>query len=537
MRIKRLLVVLWATLTAFGFVTAQTDLARAGQIEDALRAAVNEVALGVDLPGGTAHLAARQFVIGLYAERDFRPVWTGPAADELFGELNRGLAQGFQPADFNLPALYAMQDAAASGDPVAVAWFDIAASDAAARLAHHVIYGKVDPEKLNPEWNFGRQMLQMNPSVLFNIYADGAGFAALMHDVSLRAPQYGALVDALGRYRAIAAAGGWLPIPEGDVLKPGMTDPRVPLLRARLEAEGIAAQSDAGDPARYEGAIVEAVKQFQASHGLEDDGVIGAKTFGALNVPAEDRVDQLRISLERARWLMRGLDERFVLVNIAGARTYFVEQGKVVWTTRSVTGAEYRQTPVFRDEIRYLEVNPTWTVPQSILRQDKLPLIRKDIGYLARNNYSVVNSNGDRLDPASVDWSSDNPGVTLVQAPGPDNALGRIKFMFPNKYSVYLHDTNNPELFQRNERNLSSGCIRLEDPFGLADRLMAGAPDWSRERLQATLDSGMTTRINLPEPVPVLLTYWTAWVENGEVQFREDLYGRDAPILAALNRN
>ena len=202
----------------------------------------------------------------------------------------------------------------------------------------------------------------------------------------------------------------------------------------------------------------------------------------------------------------------------------------------TITGSAYRKTPVFRDEIEYMEFNPTWTVPASIFRKDKLSRIRKDPAYLARNNYVVRNKDGQTIPANAVNWGAKNPAVTLVQQPGPDNALGLVKFMFPNKYAVYLHDTNDRSLFDRNERNLSSGCVRLEYPFEFASLLMEGEPDWSRQKMQSILDSGKTTRVNLPEPMPVLLTYWTAWVEDGAVHFREDPYERDARILAALDR-
>ena len=175
-----------------------------------------------------------------------------------------------------------------------------------------------------------------------------------------------------------------------------------------------------------------------------------------------------------------------------------------------------------------------WEIPKN--REDKLPAIRRDRSYLARGGYSVRRlSDGRKVPPSAVNWAARNPGVTLVQRPGPGNALGRIKFMFPNQYAVYLHDTNDRSLFERNERNLSSGCIRIENPFELANLLMADDPDWSSARLDDVLAGGRTTRINLPKPMPVLLTYWTAWVQDGEVQFREDIYERDAAVLAALN--
>lgn len=333
-------------------------------------------------------------------------------------------------------------------------------------------------------------------------------------------------------------------MPDQTVLKPGMSDPAIAILRQRLANEGVlnAGQilpeaTDGEDPAlMYDENLLTDVQDFQVRHGLEADGVIGGRTFASLNRTAKDRVDQLRVSLERGRWLMRDLEDEYVLVNIAGARTYLVKADGTVWTTRSVTGSQYRKTPVFRDEIKYMEFNPTWTVPNSIFRKDKLARIRQDPGYLTRNNYIVRTRDGSTVPAVSVNWSANNPAVTLVQQPGPNNALGLVKFMFPNDHAVYLHDTNDKSLFGRNERNLSSGCVRLEQPFEFASLLMEGDPDWSYQKMQAILDGKKTTRVNLPAPIPVLLTYWTAWVEDDAVQFREDPYGRDGPILLALDR-
>lgn len=323
-----------------------------------------------------------------------------------------------------------------------------------------------------------------------------------------------------------------------------MTEPAVAVLRQRLAAEdalhageNLVPSESGTDPLWvYDDNLAQDVKAFQSRHGLEADGVIGAKTFVSLNRTVQDRMNQIRLSLERGRWLFRGQEDEFVLVNIAGARTYFAKADGSVWTTRSITGSQYRKTPVFRDEIKYMEFNPTWTVPASIFRKDKLSVIRNDPSYLERNNYIVRNQNGETIPASSVNWGASNPGVTLVQTPGPRNALGLVKFMFPNEYAVYLHDTNDRSLFESSERNLSSGCVRVENPFDLATLLMESDPEWNTAQMQAIIDSGKTTRVELPKPMPVLLTYWTAWVEGGEVHFREDPYERDAKILTALDR-
>lgn len=515
----------------------------AGPVEDEIKRLLSSFNTGDADLFGDAKLDTAIMMPRFYEQRGHTTGWYGTGNEQqLFTELNRGVEQGFRPTDFNLPLLYELQDTAKLGEPSDIAAFDLVATDAAIKLIHHMVFGKVDPSKLDSSWNFSRPIIQSEPSAVLNEFLDGEGFSALMGRINLDVAQYRQLVDALKTYRDIEHRGGWASVPDGTVLKPGISDPAVAVLRERFLHEGVAQETafqtsaTTGSEDTYDDALVEAVKAFQTRHGLEADGVIGTRSFESLNRTASERVDQLRLSLERARWLMRDLADDFVLVNIAGARTYFIK-GDTVWTTRSVTGSAYRKTPVFRDDIQYMEFNPTWTVPASIFRKDKLPRIRENPGYLTRNNYTVVQSS-DRMpvNASSVNWASDNPGVTLVQQPGPSNALGRVKFMFPNEHAVYLHDTNQQDLFDRNERNLSSGCVRLEHPFEFASLLMEGQPDWSSERMNAILDSGKTTRIDLEKPIPVLLTYWTAWVEEGSVHFREDPYERDAPILDALNR-
>ncbi len=531
------------TLTAMLLVCPNLSIANqvSKQIEAFLVSSDNA---GSALPNSKS-LNAKVLVPRFYEERGFAPVWTrDELVDELFEELDGAIDQGFRPDDFKLDELRTALITSQGGDASDQAFFDILATDAAVKLVHHLVFGKVDPNALDDDWNFSKPVVQQDPATVLNQFLQGEGFSALIERIDIDNAQYAMLVDALSKYRAIASQGGWTKVPEDTVLKPEMVDPAVAKLRERLVAEGYAGAGASSDTSQdgknpawvYDDNLVELVKSFQGRHGLEADGVIGGKTFGSLNKPVEDRINKLRLSLERGRWLMREIDDEFVLVNIAGARTYMVKSDGTLWTTRSITGSAYRKTPVFRDEIEYMEFNPTWTVPASIFRKDKLSRIRQDPTYLSRNNYVVRNKDGQTIPANLVNWGAKNPGVTLVQQPGPDNALGLVKFMFPNKYAVYLHDTNDPSLFDRNERNLSSGCVRLEYPFEFASLLMEGEPDWSRQKMQSILDSGKTTRINLPEPMPVLLTYWTAWVEDGVVHFREDPYERDARILAALDR-
>ena len=313
-----------------------------------------------------------------------------------------------------------------------------------------------------------------------------------------------------------------------------MESPRVAALRARLAMTGdLEGPMEAVAPELFDAAVEEAVKRFQQRHGLDADGVVGRQTLAELNVPVEARIAQLRVNMERVRWIFRDLEPRFILVNIARYRVLLVENGEVVWSTRAVVGRPYRQTPLFRARMTYLEFNPTWTVPPTILREDLLPDIRRDPSVLQQRNMTVLDHQGRRVDPDTIDWSSTtarNFRYMIRQEPGPENALGQVKFMFPNQYHVYMHDTPARGLFRRAARGFSSGCIRLERPFELADILLAGT-QWDA----AAVASGRTRVVNLPQPITVLIIYGTAVPEDGRIHFADDIYRRDARLLAALD--
>lgn len=285
--------------------------------------------------------------------------------------------------------------------------------------------------------------------------------------------------------------------------------------------------------------LVAAVEAFQRRHGLQVDGIVGRATLAALNVPVAARIAQLRINLERLRWVFRDRAEEFVAVNIAAFQAVYVVQDEVRWRGRAVVGQPFRQTPIFKAELTHLVLNPTWTVPPTILRKDILPKLRQDVGYLRQRKLRVFDREGRSVDASMVDWQSVSVArfpYLLRQDAGPDNALGRIKFMFPNAHAVYLHDTPARALFDQAERTFSSGCIRIEDPLGLAELLLDEPQHWNRAGLAAALASGRTRRVDLPRTVPVMLLYLTAFPgSDGALNFRRDVYARDAAVLAALD--
>ncbi|HKE94274.1 MAG TPA: L,D-transpeptidase family protein [Povalibacter sp.] len=476
-----------------------------------------------------------------YSRREFRPAWTNArTAEQLLKALADSYDDGLDPADYHLPLLreLAAQVAAPASTATLKAQYDILLTEALLRLGYHLSFGKVDPESFDTQWNYGRTLAGMdvaqeieNAIAADNVYER---LAALRPTHSM----YVRLKQELARYRAIEKEGGWGILPSGAALKPGARDARVSALRTRMVRSGDLADATASDPQLYDAPLIAAVKQYQKRLGLEPDGAVGPGTIAQLNVPVADRITQLRVNLDRGRVLLHDLPQRFVVVNIAGYFVYLVQGNEVVWSARAQVGKAYRRTPIFRSTITYLVWNPTWTVPPGIIRNDILPAARRDPSSITRRGLKVLDGNGREVNPASIDWSrfsSGNIPYTLRQDPGPSNALGRVKLMFPNGYLVYLHDTPSQALFERAERAFSSGCVRVERATELA-RLVLDDPAWDQAAVDRVLASGRLQNVTLKNKVPVLLAYWTAWQDpQGLMNFRSDLYGQDGRWATALN--
>lgn len=352
-------------------------------------------------------------------------------------------------------------------------------------------------------------------------------------------PEYRRTAAALEELSRVARMGGWPLVGSGRLLRPGASDPRVPMLRSRL---GLPAIVEA-DSALYDPALVAAVKLFQKRHGLTCDGIVGRRTTATLDVSADARTEQLMLNLQRLHQLPPDRGPRYVLVNAAAGTLAMVDDDSVRIVMRAVVGRPDRQTPDFAGSITQLELNPTWTIPPRMARLDVLPLLRANPEYLREQNIRVFETwraDASELDPALIDWSAVQPETStyrLRQEPGPLNPLGGIKFLFDNPYSVLIHDTPNNGRFNSSARFHSSGCVRIEDPDALADFLLQGADEGFRAQIAAARSSDLPQQFDLPHPVPVYLVYWTAWVgEDGIVQFREDVYHRDSalPVIVAV---
>lgn len=521
--------------------------ARGGPVEDAIETRVQRLSQENDFAIGSARLAATAILPELYERREFRPAWSRPARVEtLLRILDDAALDGLDPRDYHASELRRLHDGDDSAG--AIADLDLLATDALVRLAYHLYLGKVDPERLDAHWNFPRILDREEAvTVLLRTLEEG-GAAELIDRVRPRQSIYRDLRRQMAVHREALGHGGWPKVPAGPSIHAGMRDARVPALRSRLLASGdhprtrtVAQRALPPDTSRmFDPDLERALRSFQRRHLLPEDGALGPATLAALNVPLRERIDQLRVNLERGRWVLHHLPDSFVVVNIAGYETFLVAGSRIRWKTRCQVGQAGRQTPIFRSDMKYLVFNPTWTVPPGILSKDILPsLQRGDLSVLKRKRLNVIDSQGRVVAPASVSWSrisARNCPYTFRQGAGPDNALGRVKFMFPNSYSVYLHDTPSQDLFEESKRAFSSGCIRVERPLELAQLLLTDSK-WTDAEIERVIASGKTTTVNLKKPLPVLLLYWTAFpLADGQVAFAPDIYGRDPGVLGALDR-
>ncbi len=472
-----------------------------------------------------------------YAKAAYAPVWTNAlAVGELADSIEQAWREGMNPEDYHQRQVQGLRDGSLSLD---VAARDLLLTDSLVRLTYHYALGKLEPRDFVATWNFDHKLPAVDPVDWLGKVTENGGITAGLGKLKPVSAIYQNLVSALARYRAMAANGGWIVVDAGPTLRKGESGPRVAQLRLRLQREGDLTATRAAAPDFFDDELEQAAMRFQRRHRLDADGAVGQQTLAALNVTVAQRIDQIRVNLERAR-VLQDIPPTAVVVDIAGFEVSLFRDGQRLLRSRAQVGRPYRSTPVFRDTIRYIEFNPTWTVPPTILQKDVLPAIKRDPGYLRGRNMQVLTRDGTVVSPASVNWQ-DYPqrGFPYIirQQPGPNNALGRVKIMFPNEHMVYLHDTPSRDLFNRSERTFSSGCIRVEKIEELVALLLDDPQRWSRAEIDATIEARHTRRVSLATPVPIYLVYWTVQVEDdGEVHFKRDPYNQDAALLHALEQ-
>ncbi|KAA6181711.1 L,D-transpeptidase family protein [Thiohalocapsa marina] len=464
----------------------------------------------------------------VYRERAYRAAWDQARAEALQKIARRSIAHGFVPDDFHATAIARIIDAGqldAGTAASARAAAEILLSDSLLRYIHHRRFGKYSGRQIDPDWIFvDRADAEALKSDMQAVLASPDLASAL----TKRLPNpsfYQHLKSGYRRYLQLADAypDGWEPIASGTPLRPGMRDARVPLIRQRLVLTEDYPATAPADAEVYDEPLADAIRQLQARSGLAEDGVVGPNTLWALNLPISDRLRSIRANLERMRWLYNELSDDFLLVDVAGFRLHLIRDGQTIWTTPIIVGTAETQTPMFRDAVEHIVFNPTWAVPSSI---------QKTMQHTSDQFRVIDRSTGRAV--SGVD-GRDYKRYRLVQAAGPDNALGQVKFMFPNRHAIYLHDTPAKHLFGRSARTYSHGCIRVREPLTLAE-LLLGKHGWSRDAIDGVVAKARTRDVQLDEHLPVLLYYLTAMADDqGRVGFRRDVYGRDLSLFAALD--
>ena len=492
---------------------------------------------------GQQRLYCTETLRTFYERRGSAVAWSSAGrliaqADSLLASIRSADREGLNRFDYHLGTVRALLDGVGAGRKLgeaALADLDLLLTDAFLLLGSHFHAGHLDPETIDPEWTANRRNGDLAARLQEALDAEQVGPA--LRDLLPPQPGYARLRALLRDLRATRDRGGWPAVPAGVKLQAGDSGPRVLALDARLrDPNGRQAATEV-----FDDDLVRRVRQFQRRHGLDSDGVVGPATLAALNVAVEDRIAQVIVNLERWRWLPQDLGRQHLLVNIADQRLQAFVEGQPVFESAVVVGRVQRRTPVFSGRLTYLVFGPFWEVPPSLAVQDKLPELRRDPQRMVDLGFQVLRGWGQaetEIDPRTVDWNAVTPGsfpYRLRQKPGPQNALGSVKFMFPNKHNVYLHDTPSRDLFEKSRRAFSSGCIRVQQPAELARVLLADQPAWSPAAIETAMKTAQDQTVNLRASWMVHLEYWTAWVEpDGSVQFREDLYGRDARVLDAL---
>jgi murein L,D-transpeptidase YcbB/YkuD len=493
-----------------------------------------------------------QELIHFYKNRNYRLSWSDnrkllTRANLLVQEIENSSDEGLEPEDYKINLIKKLlgeihrleQDEEQKLESIVN--LDILLTNSFLLYSSHLIHGRVNPELIDDTWSINYR--ETNPvEVLENVIESNQLIEAI-EELKPEAPEYKRLRDALIQYKDIAARGGWPRITEGPVLKEGSRDNRVITLRKRLILSGDLKEYTPPDPQVFDKPLEHAVRRFQKRHGLVVDGIVGPSTLEAINVPVERRISQIKLNMERWRWLPKKMEDRYILINTASFELHVVEQHRTVMKMKVIVGKPYWHTPIFSAKMSYIELNPNWNIPRSIFAEEILPKIKNDPDYLLKERIKVLESwspDANEVDPYSIDWQNvteENFKYRLRQEPGPTNPLGKIKFMFPNRFNVYLHDTPRKNLFERKERSFSHGCIRVEKPIELAEYVLRMNQGWDKKRLLSEINRGKTKQIELEQKIPVYILYFTTWVdESGDVYFYKDIYGRDSILENALKR-
>ena len=470
--------------------------------------------------------------LAYYENHDFQPIWNDrELREDLFSQIENIDDDGLSPEDYHYTALQEilsqLQDASSEKRTEA----EILLTEAFLKLSDHLYSGKTDPRKLHEIW--GTPLNAVNTDSLLQVAIDENEVREILEKLRPKTEHYTGLKRKLRDVKSDSSKSSVEKIAFEKMVRPGENSLIIPSVTRKLQE--LKYLEKTSDSSLYDHTIQQAIKSFQKDHALEVDGIIGAGTVSELNKTKEERIRQIEVNLERWRWYPRDLGDHYILINIADFELTRVRNGEVEDSRKVMVGTQSRKTPVFSDKIKYVVLNPTWTIPPTIRKRDVIPGMRKNSNYLKSKNIDVY-SGGQKLDPASINWNSSEPyNYTYRQESGPTNPLGIVKIIYPNEYLIYLHDTPSKNLFSKNSRAQSSGCVRVEGALELAKFLLDDQPEYTSEAIDEMLESGETKELAVKKDVKVHHFYWTAFTKNDSLYFRNDIYDLDQKIWKALN--
>ena len=538
-RITFLFVFTILVFPSFAYHAQNTD---EGSIQESIRGYISQLEGSGTIKLGKQKIIRNPVITKLYKGEDYQPVWDNTNRKDLIKVLDDAYFEGLNPGDYHIDFIKEHDEKLAGGvrltmDEYAIA--DIVMTNAVLTYAFHMIQGKVHPTELDPNWNYS--MRPLPDSVEFRLM-DRLQTQSLKEGVAnIRSelPIYSEFRRWFIQYDSIQKAGGDIqPIAyPGAPLRLGDSSAAVGALRSHMTIYGYSFNALGNE--KFDEELETVIIDFQLLNQLDGDGICGKQTYKALNFSIDERLDIIRVNMERCRWINNDLPREFLLVNIADYHLYIFRDRQIDYECRVVVGKEFHETPVFTSDIKYVVFNPTWTVPYSIASKEILPKLKKDPNYLQNRNMTLLRGK-EVVNPSTIDfnqYSKKNFPYTIRQEPGTNNALGLVKFIFPNKYAVYLHDTPSKSYFEKTDRAFSHGCVRVKDPLILAEQLL-GDKGYDNDKIADVIKSSKTQNVYLTKPMTVMLMYWTCHDNDidGKMSFYRDVYGRDKKVLSELNK-
>ncbi|NVJ85723.1 MAG: L,D-transpeptidase family protein [Algoriphagus sp.] len=492
-----------------------------------------------------------EFIKDFYSKRSFEPLWINDGdlselAYELRYEIGQARYDGLNSLDYHLFLIQAFFESIEankkSGFEVPeedLADLELFLSDAVIQFALHLDQGRINPRTLKQSWNIPKKVSTFDPLIFLNKVEKSQELRPFLIELYPEFPIYtkGREVIRDLEEKMDQADFDWSELRSNKSLKVGDSHSLIPEIRRRLAFWDYWKGEDL-DNKEYDSLLLESVLNYQEDKGLAVDGVLGKNTFAALNQSPQNLISQIAVNLERLRWLDDSkMKSKSILVNIPGYELVFWDKGETVFSSKVIVGEYKNQTPVFQASMSHLIFSPYWNVPESIVYKELIPSIRRNPNYLARNNMEVLSYSGKKVDPSTVNWKARSIPYLIRQNPGPSNSLGLVKFMFPNPYNVYIHDTPAKHLFDRENRSLSHGCIRLARPLDFAKFLLKDQEEWTEEKIKEAMSQDHEVRVELTTAIPVYVLYMTLWEDEfGNPQFRRDIYGRDPELLSRLGK-